>query len=168
MITLLPLSREDATDRYLGWLNDPEVTKYLEAGNFPMTKEHLIGYIDKMNESTEQVLFGICLDGKFIGTITLNGINWINRVANLGIMIGEKGCWGKGYGTEAVRLMVCYAFGRLNLQKAWAGVHALNQNSIKMFEKAGFFKEAALNQELYLNGQYHAKFIMSKFNARND
>ena len=165
MITLQPLSRDDATDKYLSWLNDPEVTKYLEVGNFPMTKEHLIGYIDKMNETTEQVLFGICLDGKFIGTITLNDINWIHRIANVGIMIGDKTCWRHGYGTEATRQLVYYAFNRLNLQKVWAGVHALNQNSIKMFERAGFFREAALNQERYLNGQYHVKYIMSIFNA---
>ena len=161
MISLKPLSRDDATDKYLGWVNDPEVTKYLNVGRFPVTKEKLIAYIDRMNESKEHVIFAIYCQDKHIGNITLNDIDWINRTANVGIMIGEKGLWGGGYGTEAVKLIVDYAFNRLNLQKVWAGVHRVNTASWKMFGKAGFDTEAILKRELYLDGQYYDKYIMS-------
>jgi len=162
-IYLRALEKSDINETYLSWLNDPEVTKYMETGRLPVTMEQLEKYYEEITNSPNHVIFAIIETetDKHIGNITLNDINWIHSNANLGIMIGEKDCWGKGYGTEAIRLITDYAFMKLNIMKVWAGMYADHKASIRAFEEAGFTKEAELRNELYLNNEYHNKVIMS-------
>jgi len=163
-IYLRPLLRTDLNDIYLGWVNDAEVTKFM-IRPFPLTMEELEGYYEDMTQTNNNVIFAICTisSDTHIGNITLNDINWISRVANTGIMIGDKICWHEGVGTEATRLLVYYAFNTLNLRKIWAGVNEHHNNSLHMYAKAGFFPEAKLCCEVYYRGAYCSKVIMSIF-----
>lgn len=77
-----------------------------------------------------------------------------------GIVIGEKDCWGKGYGTEVTRLMVWHGFQNLNLNRIWLNVYDFNPRGIRAYEKAGFKKEGALRQAMYAEGKYHDTFVM--------
>jgi len=155
-IYLRGLERADLEGAYFDWLNDREVTKFLEAGRFPNTREAMEEYYNNTVLSNNNAVFAI-VDKKtdeHIGNIKLGPINWITRIASLGIMIGDKESWGKGYGTEAIRLVLDYAFNRLNLHKVTAGIAAMHQASIKAFEKAGFTIEGHAKSQFYLDGEY--------------
>ena len=75
-------------------------------------------------------------------------------------MIGEKDFWGRGYGTEALKLVVNYAFNRLNLHKIYAGINSSNKASIRAYQKVGFKVEGRKREERYIDGRYHDTMIM--------
>jgi ribosomal-protein-alanine N-acetyltransferase len=159
---LRALERSDINEDYLHWINDAEVTKYMLTGTFPSNVEKLEEYYHRMTTSPNHVILAIVdkNSDRHVGNITLNDISWIDRTANLGIMIGDKDFWGKGYGTEATKLMIQYAFGRLNLRKLWLGVYASQKAAIRLYEKAGFKVEGCLKSELYRDGKYHDRIVM--------
>ena len=150
------LERSDLEGEYFDWLNDREVTKFLESGGFPNTLEKMEEFYRNTALSNNNVIFAIIdkKKDKHIGNIKLGPINWITRIAPLGIMIGNKESWGKGYGTEAIRLVVHYAFKRLNLHKVIAGAAAIHQASIRAFQKAGFEIEGQAKSQFFLDGDY--------------
>jgi len=157
-VYLRGVDESDAEGTYLDWLNDGEITRFLETvGHFPTSKESLLNYIRSMARSEQDVLFAIhdVKTSEFIGTSHLGPINWITRMAPMGIMIGNKEFWGKGYATEAIRLVVEYACTRLNLHKVTAGAAVINQGSVKAFEKAGFEIEGRAKSQVLLDGEYH-------------
>ena len=155
-IYLRGLERADLEGAYFDWLNDREVTKFLESGRFPSTKEAMEEYYNNTALSNNNAMFAVVdkKADKHIGNIKLGPVNWITRIASLGIMIGDKESWGKGYGTEAIRLVLDYAFNRLNLHKVTAGIAAIHKASIKAFEKAGFTIEGHAKSQFYLDGEY--------------
>jgi len=159
---LRALEENDLEGKYLDWLNDYEVTKYMESGIFPNTRKHMEDYFNEVGRSSNNVLLAIIdkKTEKHIGNVRLGPINWIHRTSFLGIMIGEKGFWGKGYATEALKLVVDYAFNRLNLHKISAGMNASNEASTRAYEKAGFEVEGRRKEELYVDGRYHDGIIM--------
>jgi len=150
------LEESDMGDEYLGWLNDAEVTRYLETGNFPSTPHTLRKYVEHFQNSTTDLLFAIIDRGtdQHIGNVTLNRINWIHRTADTGLMIGRKEFWGRGYAFEAWSLIIEYAFRRLGLQKVVAGTVANNTASIVTLEKLGFKMEGTFRREYFINGEY--------------
>jgi len=179
-VTLRPLTLNDVTDRYVSWLNDTEVNAYLETGKEAVSLEDVREFVQKNAGSSSSHMFAIILksDDRHVGNIRLGGINWIHRYANLGILIGEKSCWGKGYGTEACQLLLRYAFGRLNLNKVTLGVYANHTGAIKAYERVGFKIEGCLEKMFVYEGEYVDKTIMgilkedyknvqSKFNMKN-
>lgn len=165
---LRPLSVADATDEYLGWLNDHEVTRGLETGVFPSTKESLLDFIQKTSGSRENIIFAIIdkTRNKHIGNIKLGNINWIHRHGELGILIGDKQAWGKGYGTDACKLLVDYAFSKLNLHKVWLAVFSNNPAAIRVYRKLDFHEEGRLREHVYTEGKFEDKILMSVFNQR--
>ncbi|MBZ0307061.1 MAG: GNAT family N-acetyltransferase, partial [Anaerolineae bacterium] len=106
------LTLDDASEKYLGWMHDPAVMQYLESRFYPHSLESLRDFISQMQHDRNNVFLAMVLkDGdRHIGNIKLGPINWIHRFADIGLLIGEKDCWGKGYGTEAIRLLTHYAF----------------------------------------------------------
>jgi RimJ/RimL family protein N-acetyltransferase len=151
------LETSDLEGEYFDWLNDREVTKFLDSGAFPNTPERLEEYYRSVALSPNNVMLAIIdkESDKHIGNIRLGPINWITRIAPLGIMIGNKEFWGKGYATEAIQLILEYAFKRLNLHKVNAGIVAIHQASIRAFEKAGFKIEGQARSQFYLDGDYY-------------
>ena len=161
-ILLRPLCEADLNDRYLSWLNDGEVTRFMEAGMFPVTSRELREFYEKTTKSRTDVLFAI-VDKEtdlHIGNIKLGGINWIHRFADLGIMIGDKQYWAKGYGQEACSLLLKYAFETLNLNKVTLGVYGNHAAAIKTYEKAGFQIEGRITGLFNFQGRYVDKVIM--------
>jgi len=154
---LRSLEDSDIGEEYLGWLNDAEVTRYLETGKFPSTPETIRKYVEQFANSSSDILFGI-IDRDtdlHIGNVTLNRINWIHRTADTGLLIGRKEFWGKGYAFEAWSLLFEYAFQRLGLRKIIAGAVADNKASIVALEKLGFKVEGTLRREFFVDGEYY-------------
>jgi RimJ/RimL family protein N-acetyltransferase len=161
-IYLRPLEREDLNERYLGWLNDPEVNRYLESGIFPSTKADLDKFYEQVTGSREQIVLAIVdkETDQHIGNVKLGPILWVHRKATFGILSGEKQLWGRGIGTEATRLMVEYGFFRLNLRKIELGVYSEYEAAVHSYEKVGFQVEGRLREGLFHEGQYKDCLLM--------
>lgn len=161
-ICLRPITASDINRKYLSWLNDAEVTKYIETGQFPVTKKDLEAFYNELKKSKTDVMFAIIekKTGSHIGNIKLGGINWVHRYTDLGIMIGDKKHWGKGCGAEACTLLLEYAFNRLNLNKVFLGIYATHTSAIKTYQKAGFRIEGKLKNMLIIDGKYTDKILM--------
>ncbi len=99
-------------------------------------------------------------DGKLIGSVRLWRISERNRSAMLTIYIGEKADWGKGYGTEAVRLVLHEAFGALGLHRVELHVFDFNRRAIRSYEKAGFVREGVRRKALVRPDGYHDIIVM--------
>lgn len=82
--------------------------------------------------------------GKFIGKVELNQISWRRKEAELHICIGDQNFWDKGYGTEAVQVLLKLAFDNLGLSCVYLRVYRHNKRAIRCYEKCGFKKEAIL------------------------
>ncbi len=137
-IYLRTLSEKSATKEYCGWLNNPEVNQYLETRE--ATTAGLKKYIEKKNRNPNCLFLGIFFkeNQKHIGNIKLEPIDFKNRKATIGILIGEKDYWGRGIGAEATALLVDYGFKDLNLKEINLGVRAQNKAAIRVYEKVGF------------------------------
>lgn len=128
-------------NKYLGWLNDPEVTKYLTTVRNGASEEQARDYIRRMDASNKDTLFAIIdrVEGKFIGT-TRVAVDWVARSARMGLMIGDKSYWGKGYGTEIRELHLWYIFIILFLKRALGSPDPENIGIVKTLQRVGFRK----------------------------
>ena len=154
-LLLRALEPGDLNDTYLSWLNDPAVNRYLETRFIPQTLEALQTYWQAHRDDPSSPWFAICLAGqeRHIGNIKLGPIQWLHRRADLSLFIGERGCWGQGYASEAIALVRDWAFLELDLQKLNAGIYAGNFGSRRAFEKCGFGLEGTLREEVVTSGQ---------------
>lgn len=161
-IILRPLEKKDINKNYLYWFHDAEVTKYLDAGIFPMTMKQLEAFYASLGGNRNDVLFAVVLKSnkKHIGNVKLGNINWIHRFADISIVIGEKQYWNKGYAGEAFRLMLDYAFRKLNLNKVILGVYSPHAAAIKSYLKIGFKIEGRLKKMIHFEGGYVDKVMM--------
>lgn len=145
------------------WLNDTEVTQFLRA-YLPMPLKNEQEWFDRMRNDKESVHFAIAekKGGKLIGNTALMKINPVDRNAEFGIFIGDKRYWSKGYGSEAARLCLCYAFDTLNLHRVGSSAIGYNERSIRMHLKLGFKREGVRREEVYKKGKYwdHPTFGM--------
>jgi len=150
---------------FVTWLNDPDVRQYLLL-HLPMS----IAQEDKWFENNlsmpfaEQVMVIEAKDGdswKPIGNTSFMGIEWTHRLAEVGIFIGEKEYWNRGYGRETMKLMLKHGFNTLNFNRIWLRVNEQNARGIKAYEYAGFQCEGRLRQAVYQDGRYHDMVIMS-------
>ena len=141
-LVLRTLTSADAVERYLAWMHDAETMRYLEARLAEHSLESLRRYIETCNAGSDQLLLGICLtDGSHVGNIKLGPIDPYHQHAAIGLLIGERGQWGKGYATEAIAAMTGHAFRELGLEKLYAGCYASNIGSARAFLKAGWTEE---------------------------
>lgn len=161
-IHLRPLERTDLIETYVGWLNDPEVTRYTETGTFPTTAQDLERFHQEVTGSKSQVILAIIhtQSGRHIGNVKLGPIHWVYRSATFGILIGDKKFWGKGIGVEATRLMVEYGFYRLNLHRIDLGVYAEHESAVHAYEKVGFKVEGRLREDVFQGGEYKDRLWM--------
>lgn len=153
-LILRGIKQTDINETYLGWMNDPEVSRYLETRFMPQTIESLQAYWLAHRDDPASPWFAICLasDGRHIGNIKLGPIYWLHRRADISLFIGERECWGLGYASEAIALLRDWAFDELDLYKLNAGIYAGNNGSRRAFENCGFRLEGTLEQDVVSNG----------------
>lgn len=150
-LILRSIGLADVTDRYSGWLRDEEVTRYLEARFDSHDMESLRSYVQRQL-ADPSIVFAAIVEkpDRFIGTIKLGPIDPHHRRADVGIMIGERDAWGRGYATEAIRALCTFAFEVLGVKRLAAGTYAVNSGSIKAFTRAGFQVEGVLRSSATL------------------
>ena len=98
-----------------------------------------------------------------IGQCGFIKINWKNRMAELGILIGEKEYRGRGCGADAIRTLCAFGFQELNLHKIKAQVIDFNEAALRCYEKCGFIREGTLKDEIFREGAYHDMISMALF-----
>jgi RimJ/RimL family protein N-acetyltransferase len=132
--------RRDLLPVYLTWINDFEVTRTVAIGMRPTTWEAEEAWYERISKSTHDAFFTIYerSSGRPIGGTGLHNIDHYNRTAEFGIMIGEKDCWGKGYGTEVTTLMLDFGFIALGLHNILLRVYSFNERGIRAYRRAGF------------------------------
>ena len=162
-ILLRQLRKEDLTEEYVSWLNDPNVNQYLETRYLPQTHESLVDYWNNHRDDSSSPWFAIVSknNNKHIGNIKLGPINRIHLTADISLFIGDKHSWGKGYATQSIKLLSEWSFATLNIRKLKAGIYSENHGSRKAFEKAGFALEATLKEEVFFRGRYIDVWRMS-------
>jgi RimJ/RimL family protein N-acetyltransferase len=162
---LRPLEREDAP-LLAPWVNDPEVTRTLLIHR-PVSLQAEVAFIDRVSQSEQDVVLGMVLkDGdRLIGAAGLDQVDVKNRHARFGMLIGDKGEWGKGYGTEATGLLVGFAFQTLNLNRVWLHVYEYNERGLRAYAKVGFRREGVLRQDTYREGRYWDTVVMGILRA---
>ena len=154
-IYLRALDRTDAPvlQRFM---NEPQVN-YTIASWQPVTAEMEGEWAERMGRSENDVVLGISpvADDRLIGVCGLHAIDWRNRGATFGIAIGEMDQWGRGYGTEATRLVTAYGFDRLNLHRILLDVYALNDRAMHVYEAVGYRREGIFREAVFRGGSYH-------------
>lgn len=161
-VNLRPIMEADVP-YLLRWINDPEITQYLNV-YLPMSEAEEREWVKNLHkDKTRNIVFMIVVDGKPIGTMGLHGINWKSRVATTGALIGEKEYWGRGYGTEAKMLLLNYAFNNLNLRKICSSVLAFNGRSAKALQKCGYKKEGFRKDQYFHDGTYWDEVLFAVF-----
>jgi RimJ/RimL family protein N-acetyltransferase len=155
--------REDDLNIWYRWLNDPEITKYQNKGKFPNTKNKQREYMMKMQESHTDVLFAIVheVTGRHVGCVGLHNIDWINRSANLGIMIGCKDYWKKGIGKLVWNMITKHGLFTLNLHRIYADCFVENKATVKIAQASGFKIEGNIRDKYYKDGKWYDAIIMS-------
>lgn len=162
---LRPVRRDDVDGPYLAWMNDPEVTRYLESRFAPSTRDDLARYVEDVLQQSGVYFFAIVLkDGdRHIGNIKLGPVSIEHARGDVGIIIGEKDCWGLGYATEAIEALSRWAFAELGLAKITAGAYSVNEGSVGAFKRAGFVVEATLKDQYRCDGRLVDGILMARF-----
>lgn len=158
-IYLSPRNTEDV-EKFVKWLNDFETTDYIGRSGALVTIETEKEYLEK--HTKEEATFGIVEleTDELIGTISLEDISYINRRATLGIFIGEKESRNKGYGTEAIKLILDYGFNYLNLNNIKLDVMEFNERAIACYKKCGFKEYGRRRKSEFTNGKYYDRISM--------
>src|SRR5690554_1959181 len=136
-IYLRAFEKEDA-EKTIKWRNDDEIWSMVVGRKYYVSFEYEKKWIeDAIENNQNQVKLAVCLkkDDKHIGNVYLNDIDWFNRNGNFAKLIGEKECWGKGYGQEMTLLMLKHAFYDLGLVRVQARQLLSNKASIRVNEK---------------------------------
>lgn len=150
-----PLGQGDVTERYVNWLNDPEVNRYLEIRFSQHTLESCSAFVNETNNDPNSHLFGIFdrSDGLHIGNIKIGFINNHYSSGQLSLFIGEKTHWGKGVATEAIMAITNWAFDELALVRVEAGCCDENTASLRAFLKAGYTVEGYFRKNTVVDGR---------------
>jgi RimJ/RimL family protein N-acetyltransferase len=146
---LSPMNEDDAV-KFTEWLNDLNITSNLAFfhQNINIEKEKML-----LNSISKEHHYSIIDNNSndLIGSCGLQRIDHLNQTASIGIIIGNKNYWNKGYGTEALTLLIDYGFKALNLHNIFLSVFEFNERAIKCYEKVGFKEIGRRRKCLYRN-----------------
>ena len=158
---LSPIDSNDA-EQYAVWLNDMTVTEYLQTASSIISLE---GEKELLKKFAQEHTYGIvdAQTDRLIGNTGLFAVNHLHRTAEVGIFIGDTDYWNKGYGHEALSLLLDYSFKILNLHSILLRVYAFNQRAVACYEKVGFKKIGEIRDGLIRNMTYHNIVLMDIF-----
>ncbi len=160
-VYLGPVEREDFSQLYL-WGNDPEI-RGLTGEVLPTYQDSFEDFQARLRTDSSRVWFGVVVkeNDRLIGEAGLLRMFPAWRTTDLSLIIGDRTAWRKGYGTEAMDLLLDYAFGYLNFHRVAIGVVGSNERALKFYEKVGFKREGIQRDGYYFNHTYQDFVMMS-------
>jgi len=164
-VYLRDLRLSDVGPVYQAWLADPEVAKFLIHGPQRLSLVELKHYVQEQIQSQNSLFLAIIerSSHRHIGNIKLAPIDRHHGLGTIGLLIGDKSAWGKGYGTEAIRLLSDYAFQDLGLRKIGAGICVGNEGSTEAFKRAGYVVWAVRKKQYCVAEQFVDEYLMERF-----
>lgn len=161
LVALGPLRREHIP-LYLRWINDFGTTRMLGLAPRPMTLEQETAWYEQAAVDDARVGFTIYerSTGRPIGNCGLHEVDLPNRRTMVGIMIGEPEARGRGYGTEAMRLLLDFAFTALGLNSVMLIVFEYNGAGLRCYEKVGFREVGRRRESRWYNGRFWDEIYM--------
>lgn len=155
---LSPINPEDA-ETFTAWLNDLDVTRTLgsAASCFSLPYEREI-----LEKVAKEHVYAIvdCATDTPLGNVGLHQMDPVHRSCSIGIFIGEKSAWGKGYGPEAMRLLIGFAFDYLNMHSVKLMVYDFNTRGRAAYAKIGFKEAGRWRDGLFREGRWHDVILM--------
>jgi RimJ/RimL family protein N-acetyltransferase len=164
-VRLVPLDKARHLDNALLWLNDPELTRWTLVGDLPLCRLAEEDFFDRAGRATtadDALSFAIeTLDGEHIGFSGLHKIDWRNGVATTGTLVGRRDLWGHGYGTDAARVRLRYAFEVLNLRLLLSEVMDGNEGSLRMLARAGYREVGRIPHHRWKRGAWRDSVLLA-------
>ena len=159
-IYLSPVNIEDV-DMYVKWFCDPNISDKMHSTKRLFNLENEKELLNKILLNGDYT-FAIIRknDDKLIGNCGLSNIDNIDRTATVGIFIGDSDNQNKGYGSEALRVLLNYGFGVLNLNNIDLKVFDFNERAINCYKKVGFKEYGRRHKSYYVNNDYHDTIFM--------
>lgn len=162
-VALRPIEPDDL-DRYLRWVNDPEVTRWL-ALRYPIGREQEAGFLERLGKASAYEHAAFAVDdratGEHLGTVSLMNASPESRVAEVGIFLGAKDRWGEGLGYDALVTLLRFGFWEMNLRRIELGVLEGNTRAKSLYERVGFAEVGRRPGHWYKHGAPIDDFIMS-------
>lgn len=155
---LSPIDLDDAP-KYAAWLNDPEVTEGLSLAAAVVTLSGEREALARLAKEHNYAIVDAASD-ELLGNVGLMDVDHLHRTAEIGLFIGDKRFWGKGYGREAMGLLIDYAYARLNLNNLMLRVYAFNERAVRCYEALGFKKVGELREALTVRRKAHNVILM--------
>lgn len=161
-IALTGIRHEDSNVMY-GWINDPETVRF-NAPYFPIDRQSHDTWFASIGKSPSKVICGIraLADDALIGVVQFIDVHPVHRTAELTTRIGKEADRNKGYGTEALKLAVDFAWRDLNLQRIWLRVFSDNERAIRAYKKAQFEQEGVMRRACWIDGKFVDEVVMSQ------
>ena len=163
-IELFLLTPDGVNDDYVAWLSDPRVNRYLESRFDDHNLASTRAFVAEMLSSDRHLFLGIRSRElrRHVGNIKLGPINGRYRTADIGLMIGDSGVWGRGYATQAIGAIADIAREELGLRKVTAGCYASNVGSERAFLKNGFAIEGRQSAQVLCDDQPEDIVLMGR------
>jgi|GEM_PF-361179 len=160
-ICLRAVEKEDYTEHFYSWANEPDFHRYLSHGIRPASKRRMEELYEALMKK-DNVIFTILdkTNNEPVGIIGLHHLSWQIRSAEYTIHI-KKSFWGTGVAGEATDYILKHAFETLGMNKVWLGGNASQQRAIRFYEKKGFVREGILRDEIFREGRFHDSVKMS-------
>lgn len=150
-----PLTVKDVTDKYISWLNNNEINKYLEARHIKHTSQNVIDFVNSRNKSRNEFLYGIFCkkNNKHIGNVKISNVNYIYKTGEISLFIGDKDYWGRRLGIEIIKTLTNHSFNYIGLLKIEAGCYESNKASLNSFLACGYSIEGKLKNHVISEGK---------------
>jgi RimJ/RimL family protein N-acetyltransferase len=150
------LLEEDADGPYRHWFNDAEVCSGNSHHVFPYTQQAALAYIRHAAQTRDDLILAVVLrtGHRHIGNIALQHIHPVNRSAELAVVLGDRTAWGKGYASEAARLLCDHGFAALNLHRIACGTFEGNTAMRRLALSLGMREEGRRRQAAFKEGRY--------------
>lgn len=147
----------------VNWRNDDEIWNMVGGRKYYVSSAYEKKWVEDTIFNSNDLKLAVCLkdNNQYIGNVYLSNIDYVNRSATSHVLIGNKTYWGNGYATEAIKLLLSYAFDELGLHRVNAVILESNVGSLKMHKKCGYVYEGTLRDSVWKNGKFQNQIVLS-------
>ena len=163
LVRLSVFTEVNITDSYLSWLNDPEVVRYSNQRFRQHTVRTSMDYLQTF-VGTENIFLTVSLkdNEKYVGTMSVYFFSE-HKVADIGIMIGDRTCWGKGVGGDAWSTILSFLIDTVEIRKVTGGTLSCNKSMAKIMANSGMRSDGARLRHELIDGQEVDVVMFAKF-----